>query len=398
MSLFRRCVLQQLRYNSSVATKRFGRPSNNLSSGIVGLANVGKSTFFQAITRSKLGNPANYPFATIKPEEARVIVPSETLDHLHTLYLSDNKIPATLKIIDIAGLVRGASNGSGLGNQFLSDIRQVDGIFQVVRGFADPEITHVEGTVDPVRDLTIVLDELLLKDMEFVENAIEKLNKTYKKNIKSLDMKSIEFEKVTLEKCYEWLMEGRRIANYEYWTDEEIDVLNSYNLLTTKPTVFLLNVSEEDYLNQQNQFLPSINTWIVENSPGSSVILFSASYESKLVDANESEGSILPSIIQELRNSLNLISFYTCGEKEARQWTIRSGITAPEAAAVIHTDLQKTFINATVIKFEDLKNLTPPFDDKIVKSNGKQLRVGKSYIVEDGDVILFKAAGAKSKK
>lgn len=397
MSL-KNCVVRRVRFYSSGknSSLRFGRPSNNLSSGIVGLANVGKSTFFQAITRSKLGNPANYPFATIKPEEAKVIVPSEKLHHLHALYQSQQKIPATLKIIDIAGLVRGASNGSGLGNQFLNDIRQVDGIFQVVRGFIDPEVTHVEGGVDPCRDLTIVLDELLLKDMEFVENALEKLSKT--KNIKSLEAKLLESKKATLEKCYEWIMEGKRVADFGEWTQEDVDTLNSYNLLTAKPIVYLLNCSEEDYLRQDNQFLGQIKEWIQENSPGSPVILFSLSYETKLLENESVENSVLSSVIHQMRESLNLISFYTCGEKEARQWTIREGISAPEAASVIHTDLSKTFINAIVNKYQDLADLTPPFDEKVLKSTGKQLRVGKSYVVEDGDVILFKAAGAKTKR
>ncbi|ODV97738.1 hypothetical protein PACTADRAFT_47595 [Pachysolen tannophilus NRRL Y-2460] len=377
------------------------------------MANVGKSTFFQAITKSELGNPANYPFATITPEEARVIVPSDKLDHLYQLFQSENKIPANLKIFDIAGLVRGASNGSGLGNQFLNDIRQVDGIFQVVRAFIDDEITHVEGKVDPVRDLTVIIDELLLKDMEFVENSLEKLQKELKnKNRKQPgDLMNLELEIKTLEKCYEWLMEGKRIANYENWSNEEIEILNTHNLLTAKPCVYLINCNEKDYASKTNQFIPEIKQWISENSPNSPFIIFSAAFEtqfnklssdkkelSQYLNALNVEESALPKIISAMRDSLNLISFYTCGDVEARQWTIRKGIKAIDAAGVIHSDLQNTFINAQIMKFCDLINLSAPFDEKLIKSQGKQLKVGKNYIIEDGDVVFFNAAAAKSKK
>lgn len=216
---------------TKVPKKLFGRPSNNLTSGIVGLANVGKSTFFQAITKSTLGNPANYPFATIEPEEARVLVPSAELDNLAKLYGSKKKIPAILKIFDIAGLVRGASDNKGLGNAFLNDIRSVDGIFQVVRAFKDTEITHIEGGVDPVRDLTIVQDELILKDMEFIENSIEKLEVQlkHKGNKQIHELSSMENQLEALNISYELLMEGQKIINKKDWKDDHIDALNMHN-------------------------------------------------------------------------------------------------------------------------------------------------------------------------
>ncbi|ODV83000.1 hypothetical protein CANARDRAFT_178023 [[Candida] arabinofermentans NRRL YB-2248] len=385
------------------STKLFGRPSNNLTSGIVGLANVGKSTFFQAITRSKLGNPANYPFATIEPEEARVLVPSSTLDHLSKLYGSKKKLPAVLKIFDIAGLVRGASDNKGLGNAFLNDIRSVDGIFQVVRAFRDDDITHIEGNVDPVRDLSIVLDELLLKDMEFVENALERLTKQLKimNSRQTHEASNMQLEIDTLNVVYDLMMEGQRVINKVDWSDDQIDILNTHNLLTAKPAVFLVNVSEQDFLAQSNEFLNDIKSWVEENAPGSPVILFSASYETKLAELGDEvdmDNSSLSEIIQEMRRQLKLISFYTCGPIEARQWTIRQNTLCPKAAGVIHTDFEKSFINAEVIKYEDVKDYNPPFDEKILKSKGKIGRVGKSYIVEDGDIMTFKAAAAKSRK
>ncbi|TID30277.1 hypothetical protein CANINC_001157 [Pichia inconspicua] len=399
---------QQLRTYAAPSTskttkKLFGRPSNNLTSGIVGLANVGKSTFFQAITKSKLGNPANYPFATIEPEEARVIVPSHQLDHLAKLYNSKKKLPAILKIFDIAGLVRGASDNKGLGNAFLNDIRAVDGIFQIVRAFKDTEITHIEGSVDPVRDLIIVQDELILKDMEFIENSLEKLQVQlkHKGNKPMHEISSMENQQEALSIAYDLLIEGQKIINKKDWKDDHIEALNMHNLLTAKPSVILVNVNETDYLNQTNEYLDSIREWTAEYSPDSSIILFSADYETKLNEQAESSqfdtSSALPKIIQEMRKALNLISFYTCGDIEARQWTIRQNLTCPNAAGVIHTDFEKTFINAELIKFDDVADLKPPFDEKILKSKGKVHRVGKTYIVEDGDILHFNAAAAKKK-
>lgn len=397
------CIRKYTTHHGSTDTakKLFGRPSNNLTSGIVGLANVGKSTFFQAITKSELGNPANYPFATIEPEEARVLVPSEKLDKLQQLYQSKKKIPAILKIFDIAGLVRGASDNKGLGNAFLNDIRSVDGIYQVVRAFKDSEITHIEGNIDPVRDLTIVQDELILKDMEFIENSIEKLNVQlkHKGNTPLHEISFMENQLEALTIAYDLLMEGQKIINKKNWKNDHIDALNIHNLLTAKPSVILVNVNESDYLNNSNDYLNDINNWCKEFSPDSPIILFSADYETKInINKQQYESkSSLPKIIQEMRKVLNLISFYTCGDIEARQWTIRANTSCPKAAGVIHTDFEKTFINAELIKFENIKDLNPPFDEKILRSKGKIQRVGKNYIVEDGDILHFKAAAAKKK-
>lgn len=390
--------------------KQLGRFSNNLSAGVVGLANVGKSTFFQAITKSQLGNPANYPFATIEPCEALVTVPSVKLEHLAHLYGSGKTVPTTLKIHDIAGLVRNASSGAGLGNKFLNDIRQVDGIFQVVRGFVDDDIVHIENNVvDPLRDLMIVGDELILKDLEFVESGLELKQKDLKRP--HIDKIKLQQELDTLNKLLDVLYEGRKITS-EQWTDEEIEVINSYNFLTAKPSVYLLNVSESDYVSGTNLFKEKVQLWIDDNCPGDQLLMFLAAFESKYNELESSskqleeylslyEGpnahSALPAIVESMREALNLISFYTCGPKEAHQWTIRKGWAAPKAAGVIHTDFEKSFVSAQVYKYSDLEPLNPPFDEATLKSKGKQYRQGKSYIVEDGDVLLIKAVGGKAR-
>ncbi|SGZ56138.1 CIC11C00000000825 [Sungouiella intermedia] len=393
--------------NVEAPLKYLGRVSNNLSSGVVGLANVGKSTFFQAITKSTLGNPANYPFATIDPEQSQVMVESPKLDHLQSLYGSVKKVPSSLKIYDIAGLTRNAASGAGLGNKFLADIRQVDGIFHVVRGFRDDEITHIETSVDPVRDMTIVTDELILKDLDFIETAVDKAQKALKKP--HADKAGIQFELDTLDKILEVLYLGRKVAAEE-WTDAEIEIINPLNLLTAKPTVVLLNVNEADYARNDNEFRSSVELWIAENSPDDQLQLFLAQYETQVNQLQESPAelqeyigqyglkkSAMAPIVDSMRDALHLILFYTCGPKEAHQWTVRAGSSAPEAAGAIHTDLQKTFILALVYKWEDLQHENAPLDEGALKSKGKQHRYGKTYTVEDGDVMTIKAGGGKSR-
>lgn len=387
--------------------KYLGRISNNLSSGVVGLANVGKSTFFQAITKSTLGNPANYPFATIDPEHSQVIVESPKLEHLQNLYGSLKKVPSSLRIYDIAGLTRNAASGAGLGNKFLADIRQVDGIFHVVRGFRDDEITHIENSVDPVRDMTIVTDELILKDLDFIETAVEKAQKALKKP--HVDKGAVQFELDTLDKILEVLYLGRKVAA-ERWSDAEIDIINPLNLLTAKPTVVLLNVNEADYAKNDNEFKNSVEQWISENSPDDHLELFLAQYETQLnllqelpedlqeyIDQYGQKSSAMAPIVDSMRSALHLILFYTCGPKEAHQWTVRSGSSAPEAAGAIHTDLQKTFILVLVYKWDDLEKEMAPLDEGSLKSKGKQFRYGKTYVVEDGDVMTIKAGGGRTR-
>lgn len=380
-----------------------GRPGNNLKSGIVGLANVGKSTFFQAITRCPLGNPANYPFATIEPEEARVIVPSPRFDALCEKYKPASKVPAHITVFDIAGLTKGASKGEGLGNAFLANIRAVDAIYQVVRCFDDAEIIHIEGDVNPVRDLQIVVDELLLKDIEFAEKHLEGVEKIAKRGGQSLEVKAKKEEAEFVKRLIAYLQEGKRVANGT-WSTREVEIINSMFLLTAKPAIYLVNLSEKDYVRKKNKHLPAIKEWVDKNSPGDLIIPLSVSLEERLSQMETDEDreeecksigaqSALPKIITTMRNALNLISFFTCGADEVREWTIRKGTKAPQAAGVIHNDLMNTFILAQVTKYDDLMECG---DDAAVKAAGKLLQKGKDYVVEDGDIIYFRAGAGKN--
>ncbi|KKF96730.1 Obg-like ATPase 1 [Ceratocystis platani] len=379
-----------------------GRPGNNLKSGIVGLANVGKSTLFQAITKSNLGNPANFPYATIEPEEARVIVPDERYDWLCDKYKPKSRVPANLTLYDIAGLTRGASTGAGLGNSFLSHIRAVDAIFQVVRCFDDAEIIHVEGDVNPIRDLEIISDELRLKDIEFVEKALENQKKKTRVGGQSLEQKKAKQEQDTIEKILKYLVDGNEIRKGT-WGPKEIEVINPLMLLTAKPVVYLVNLSERDYIRKKNKHLPKIAEWLKANAPGDPIIPISVSFEERLTRYETEEESLaeqkavgaesaLPKLIVLMRKALNLGSFFTVGPDEVRQWTVRNGIKAPQAAGVIHTDFEKTFIQAIVFNFTVLKEYG---DEAEVRAKGKVMTKGKDYVVEDGDIVLFKAGAAK---
>ncbi|KAF1984670.1 hypothetical protein K402DRAFT_358608 [Aulographum hederae CBS 113979] len=379
-----------------------GRPGNNLKSGIVGLANVGKSTLFQAITKCSLGNPANFPYATIDPEESRVLVPDERFDWLCEQYKPKSQVPAHLTIYDIAGLTRGASTGAGLGNAFLSHIRAVDAIFQVVRCFDDAEIIHVEGDVDPVRDLDIISEELRIKDIEFVEKGHENLVKQTRRGGQSLEMKKLKEEQATVEKILEHLKAGKDVRKGD-WSPKEVEVINTLFLLTAKPVVYLVNLSEKDYIRQKNKHLPKIAAWIKEHAEGDPIIPISICFEERLTRFESEEAaaeecktlgikSALPKAITTMRKALNLGSFFTTGTDEVRQWTIRNGTKAPQAAGVIHGDFEKTFIQCIVYNYSALKE---EGDEASVKAKGKVLTKGKDYVVQDGDIILIKAGAAK---
>lgn len=381
-----------------------GRPGNNLKSGIVGLANVGKSTFFQAITRCPLGNPANYPFATIEPEEARVIVPSPRFDKLCEMYKPKSEVPAFMTIYDIAGLTKGAHAGEGLGNNFLANIRAVDSIFQVVRCFEDSDIIHINDEVNPVADLDVIKDELRLKDIEFAQKHLEGIDKITKRGGQSLEVKQKKEEAELVKRIIELLENGGRVANQK-WTQKEVEVINSMFLLTAKPCIYLVNVSERDYVRKKNKHLLKIKEWVDANSPNDVIIPISVSLESKLsvMESDEERDayckeigatSVLPKVITTMRQKLDLISFFTGGPDEVREWTIRRFYTAPQAAGTIHTDLEKTFILAQVMKYDDFVELG---DENAVKSAGKLMMKGKDYFVEDGDILYVKAADGKAR-
>lgn len=374
------------------STTLLGRSSNKLSIGIVGLANVGKSTFFQAITKTNLGNPNNYPFATIKPEESIYPVPSQKLKDLQKVFDSDKALTSYLKIVDIAGLVRNASKGEGLGNQFLADIQGTDGIFHIVRGFDDEEVIHVEEHVDPVRDMEIVNDELILKDLSLIESSLLKLNKSLK-SVGGEDRKSVELEIKALEKFEELFYEHNKgLINFvQELTDKEIEVVNKHHFLTAKPTLYLLNVSPEDYEASTNKYFSKVEQWIEENSPSSKLLMFSANHEHALLDTQD-ESQIINQMVSIMKDELNLISFYTCGPKEAREWNIRKLSNIKTGAALIHTDLAKGFLNVQVAKYGDLMKMGED-EEAPIKWN----KHGKDYVIQDGDVIVIKAIGAKTR-
>jgi len=331
-------------------------------------------------------------------------VPDERFDYLVDKYKPKSVVPANLTVYDIAGLTRGSSTGAGLGNAFLSHIRAVDAIFQVVRCFDDAEIIHIEGDVNPTRDLDIISTELRLKDIEFVEKALENQKKKTRMGGQSLEQKKARQEQEIIEKVLAWLNDDKDVRKGN-WGPKEIEVINPLFLLTAKPVVYLVNLSERDFIRKKNKHLPKIAEWIKEHADGDPIIPVSVAFEERLTryetedEAKEEmktvgAETVIPKLITQMRKTLQLGSFFTTGPDEVRQWTIRTGTKAPQAAGVIHTDFEKTFIQAVVYNFNVLKECGG--DEAEVKAKGKIMTKGKEYVVEDGDIMLIKAGAAKS--
>ncbi|KAI0346313.1 hypothetical protein BDW22DRAFT_1411429 [Trametopsis cervina] len=377
-----------------------GRPGNNLKIGIVGVPNVGKSSFFNTLSKSDLGKSANYPYATINPEEARIPVPDERFEWLCDLYKPASRVPAALTCIDIAGLTAGASTGAGLGNAFLSHVRSVDGIFQMVRAFDDADVIHVEGDVNPTRDMEIISTELRLKDIEWVEKHLDNLKRTGRAlGNTSLADKAKKEEIGTVEKILKTLSVDNKDIRKGDWTNKEIDVVNGLQLLTAKPVTYLVNLSEKDYIRKKNKWLPKIKAWIDENNPGDPLIPFSVALEERLMGLESDEEraeeekkvgavSALPKITQAGYSSLDLIRYFTCGPDEVRAWTIRRGTKAPQAAGVIHSDFENKFVCGEIMSYEDLREHG---SETAVKAAGKLRQQGKPYEMVDGDIAYWKA-------
>jgi len=367
-----------------------GRVGTNLKVGIVGLPNVGKSTFFNILTKSEAA-AENFPFCTIDPNESRVAVPDERFNYLCDFYKPASKVPAFLNIVDIAGLVKGAHEGQGLGNAFLSHIRGVDAIFHLCRTFESEEVTHVEGDVNPVRDIEIINEELRLKDEAYLMAQIDKTEKTMRSD------KKMKTEYDILCKIKGVLVDEKKHVRYGDWNVYDIEVLNKHLFITSKPVIYLVNMSEKDFIRKKNKWLPKLKEWIDAHDPGAIMIPFSGALEAKLaemdVDAKRAFceenkiASSLDKIIVQGYKALQLIYFFTAGHDEVKAWTIQKGTKAPQAAGRIHTDFEKGFIMAEVFKFEDLKL---EGTEAAVKAAGKYRQQGKAYVVEDGDIILFK--------
>lgn len=375
-----------------------GRFTHNLKMGIVGLPNVGKSTFFNTLTKCNV--PAeNFPFCTIEPNEARVPVPDARFDWLVDHWKPGSQVSAYLDVWDIAGLVKNASQGEGLGNAFLSNIQAVDGLFHMCRAFSDADVTHVEGEVDPIRDLDIIFNELRLKDLERLERLLPdaELKVTRAGNKCPKELKVARDTLLKGKECLEVQEKPLRTID---WTNAEVEVLNQHLFLTAKPAVFLVNLSEKDYVRRKNKWLGKIKEWVDSHS-GELIIPFSASLESKLVDLEANEGkeaaeaylkevgttSALNKIVKTGYRGLRLIYFFTAGPDEVKCWTIRSGTLAPQAAGTIHTDFEKGFVCAEVMKYDDYKEHG---SETAVKAAGKYKQQGKTYRVVDGDIIFFK--------
>uniref|UniRef100_A0A8C5QI29 Obg like ATPase 1 n=1 Tax=Leptobrachium leishanense TaxID=445787 RepID=A0A8C5QI29_9ANUR len=339
----------------------FGRFGTSLKIGIVGLPNVGKSTFFNVLTKSQAA-AENFPFCTINPNESRVPIPDDRYEFLCQYHKPVSKVPAFLSVVDIAGLVKGASTGQGLGNAFLSHISACDGLFHLTRAFDDDDIIHVEGSVNPVRDIEIIHEELRLKDEEMILAAIDKLEKVA---VRGGD-KKLKPEYDIMGKVKTWVLEEKNHVRYCHeWNDKEIEVLNKYLFLTSKPMIYLVNLSEKDYIRKKNKWLIKIKEWVDKHDPGALVIPFSGALELKLQDMSDEEKqkyleekvtqSVLSKIIKAGYAALQLEYFFTAGPDEVRAWTVKKGTKAPQAAGKIHTDFEKGFIMAEVMKFDDFK-------------------------------------------
>ncbi len=366
-----------------------------LRAGIVGLPNVGKSTLFNALTRTRKAESANYPFCTIDPNVGVVTVPDARLQPLSQIEQSAEIIPAAVEFVDIAGLVAGASKGEGMGNQFLSHIREVDAVVQVVRCFEDTEIHHVTGSVDPVRDIETITTELILADLESLRRQIPKLEKDSKRGDKEASARL-----ALAQKLEPHLDQGKPAITLELEEEERL-ISKSLFLLSGKPTILAANVKDSDLAEaDSNQHVETVRAYGREHH-GCDTVVISAQIESELADLDESDAkefladlgiaeSGVGQLIRAAYHLLGLQTYFTCGPKETRAWTVHIGNTAPQAAGVIHTDFERGFIKAETVGYEDLM---ANGSIQAAKEKGLYRQEGKDYVVQDGDVILFKFNG-----
>jgi GTP-binding protein YchF len=365
-----------------------------LSAGIVGLPNVGKSTLFNAVTRTRKAQAANYPFCTIDPNLGVVTVPDSRLEVLSKLSHSQKIIPAAIEFVDIAGLVKGASAGEGLGNQFLSHIREVHAIVQVVRCFENADIHHVSGTIDPVRDIEVINTELVLADLASLQKRHDRLQKEVRAG-----SKTAKAEGAVIDKLIPHLDSGKPAITLEL-SPEEKEIAREFFLLSSKPTLFACNVAESDLAASGQNANPHVTAVqeYARNHFATEAVVISAQIESELVDLSEEEaqeylrdlgveGSGVSALIRAVYHLLGLRTYLTTGEKETRAWTIRAGDKAPAAAGVIHSDFERGFIAAETVHFDDLVALG---SFAKARESGKLRIEGKEYVVKDGDVVEFR--------
>lgn len=362
----------------------------SLKAGIVGLPNVGKSTLFNAITKKNI-LAANYPFATIDPNVGMVTVPDERLQFLEDLYLPKSTVPTTFEFTDIAGLVKGASKGEGLGNKFLSHIREVDAVVEVVRCFDDANITHVEGKTDPIRDIEIINVELILADLEIIEN---RLNKIQKKAETTKDKEAL-FEVQVLTKAKSAL-EANTPLRLVSFSEEEKLVMKPFSFITLKPLIYVANVLEDDVVLGENAYTKLVSEYASKESAG--VIVMCCKMESELSELSDDDKKIflqelgisnsgLDRLIFATYSLLGLATFFTAGADECRAWTFKRGMNAKTCAGLIHSDIERGFIKAEVMSFDDLHEYKSELK---VKEAGKLRLEGKDYLMQDGDIVYFR--------
>ncbi len=359
--------------------------------GIVGLPNVGKSTLFNSLTKAG-AESANYPFCTIDPNIGVVAVPDKRLQVLDDLYHSQKVVPAAIEFVDIAGLVKGASKGEGLGNQFLSNIREVDAIVHVVRCFENGNIVHVDGSIDPLRDIETINLELIFSDIEILERRISKVSRGARND------KSLAKEEDLLKRLKAFLEEGKLAKNFEVDDEDEQELFESYNLLTAKPVIYAANVSEDDLADDGNSNEQVAKVREYAKGEGSEVFVICAQIEQEIAELDDEEKEMfledlglkeagLDKLIRASYSLLGLISFLTAGEQEVRAWTITKGTKAPQAAGKIHSDFERGFIRAEIVNYD---NLIACGSFNAAKEKGLVRSEGKEYIVQDGDVVLFR--------
>lgn len=384
-----------------------GKFSSALKVGLVGAPNVGKSTLYNALSKSHHSEAANYPFCTIEPSETKVLMDDTRVDWLVDYAKPKNVIKAHLTIVDIAGLIKGASTGAGLGNAFLSHINAVDGIIHVMRAFEDDAVIHHDDKPNPVADIEMITAELRIKDIEMLDKMIEahKRKRQSSATKSPAALKQWETENTCLEKFKAWLEDGKDIRNgLDDWSTVEIEYLNEYRLLTSKPVMFAVNLSFNDYKRKKNKFLKPIFDWVNANAKGSQIIPYCGSYEEEIQElepaefkAREEAEDGAPSALQKMvRNAftmVNLINFFTFGPDEVRAWNVRKGYLAPKCGGVIHTDFEKAFIMAEVMACDELIEAGSV---AAMKEKGRWRQEGKAYVVKDGDCIEFKVGDRKS--